>query len=381
MVKKIGRIIRYIQKIIFAKKQIKKYSKSKMKITGNPCLFITHNLGGGTENFVSNFLKEHNKENIYILRNLSYVYDLCYVLEEVKTGEKKGFKNFEEFCLFISNVKWKKILINSLVSYYNWDKLLSFLRKLKKQNREILIEYFLHDFHCICPGRNLIKDNNYCNLNCKNNNCSFDKHAYTDYIDIRYWHTKWQLFFDFVDTIYSFSESSKEIFLQIYRHNNIQVRPHSMDYCHFKPIKLQKQNLHIGIVGTIKGAAKGCYIVREFLELCKKNNICVTVVGELQKDCIVKGDNILITGKYKISELGHILEENGINAIFFTSICPETFSYLVSELMFLDIPIFSFNIGAQGEKIRNYEKGMVFPLNTDISHILEIISNYFYDHN
>ena len=40
--------------------------------------------------------------------------------------------------------------------------------------------------------------------------------------------------------------------------------------------------------------------------------------------------------------------------VLFSSVCAETFSYVVSEVIALDLPLVGFPIGAQGEKIANY---------------------------
>ena len=51
---------------------------------------------------------------------------------------------------------------------------------------------------------------------------------------------------------------------------------------------------------------------------------------------------------------------------------PETFSYVVSELMQMDIPIISFDFGAQGEKLKHYEKGI---LCKDIDEMIKVVVN------
>ena len=94
-----------------------------------------------------------------------------------------------------------------------------------------------------------------------------------------------------------------------------------------------------------------------FLGYCKKNKIKVTVIGKFNVENRVYGERIQYLGKYRNTDLGNILQQSGVNVVFFTSVWPETFSYLISELMALNIPICCFDIGAQGEKIGGYEYG------------------------
>jgi glycosyltransferase involved in cell wall biosynthesis len=43
-----------------------------------------------------------------------------------------------------------------------------------------------------------------------------------------------------------------------------------------------------------------------------------------------------------------------VNVLFFPSIWPETFSYVVGEMMALGLPIVAFDLGAPGERLRDY---------------------------
>jgi hypothetical protein len=44
------------------------------------------------------------------------------------------------------------------------------------------------------------------------------------------------------------------------------------------------------------------------------------------------------------------------------SICPETFSYVTHELIKLNVPVFSFDLGAQGDAVRGYALGCLHPV-------------------
>ena len=43
--------------------------------------------------------------------------------------------------------------------------------------------------------------------------------------------------------------------------------------------------------------------------------------------------------------------------ILFPSICPETFSYVIEEAIVLRLPIVAFDLGAPGERLRDYSLG------------------------
>jgi glycosyltransferase involved in cell wall biosynthesis len=66
-----------------------------------------------------------------------------------------------------------------------------------------------------------------------------------------------------------------------------------------------------------------------------------------------------VTGAYKHSQLPELLKEHNITVAAITSVVPETFCYVLQELMMLNYPVVSFNIGAQGERTSQYKYGSV----------------------
>ena len=48
-----------------------------------------------------------------------------------------------------------------------------------------------------------------------------------------------------------------------------------------------------------------------------------------------------------------------ISLCFFPSIWPETFSFVIQELMAMKAPIVAFNIGAPSERLKNYQMSQI----------------------
>jgi glycosyltransferase involved in cell wall biosynthesis len=88
-----------------------------------------------------------------------------------------------------------------------------------------------------------------------------------------------------------------------------------------------------------------------------RRDIRIVVVGSL--DGAPDSAYLTVTGAYERSELVDRIEANGINVIFFPSICPETFSYVVEEMMLLAVPIVAFDLGAPGERLRDYPNAVL----------------------
>ena len=139
------------------------------------------------------------------------------------------------------------------------------------------LEYLFHDFHCICPGINLIWNNTYCDLKClrEKTNCHFNRRRATSYKSINYWQNSWHKFLSFCDKLTAFSNSTKELICRVYPEfkNKITIRPHTMLFCNYKPINTQKDELRIGIIGAVHEILKGELIIKEFQLYCKTRKI------------------------------------------------------------------------------------------------------------
>lgn len=376
MVKPLYRLLKYVFlkiKYVFLCKNncVDNFLKGKEDFS----LFITHNLGGGTFHYEKNYVKENLEKKILILRIFSYGKDLCYRLENKERGEELYIS--PSYISKVFDNKFKEIIINSLIQIYDLFSFIDLLLKYKTKYPEILYTYHIHDFHCICPGISLVVNNWDCSLNCESHNCKFDKFNFGYNGDIAVWRNKWFSLLKLVNMIVCFSENSKKKLLSVYSgldSTQIKIRPHSMEYCNFVPIKnIDILPFHIGFIGSVHYALKGRFVVQELLNKLPES-VPITFVGSTKKQIGIKRNNTEYLGAYKQADLQKIIEENKISFVIFPSVCSETFSYLISELMKLNIPIICFDLGAQADKLRTYKKGFVCK---DVSEIISFISKEF----
>jgi glycosyltransferase involved in cell wall biosynthesis len=83
----------------------------------------------------------------------------------------------------------------------------------------------------------------------------------------------------------------------------------------------------------------------------------IVVIGTIEVTC--DPQVVTQTGAYKHDELRGLIEKSGANVFLFPSICPETFSYVVQELVTMLLPVASFNLGAPAERLATYSNGIV----------------------
>jgi hypothetical protein len=352
----------YLMKTLYLLKysiQNKKKYKDFIDKNRSSCLFITHNLGGGTEQYYKNYLAKN--KNIIKMTNVSYLKsDIIYIIE-IGESNKNIYLLPSMFKIFLQEISPIKIIVNSLVSYYKYNSIIDYLARYKIAHK-VYIEYMFHDFHSVCPTVNLVYSSTYCEMRCIENGCRFNFREHSTDLSILKWREEWESFFKNADELHFFSQSSKAIFISAYpllAQVNMDVTPHDMSYFKQTIIKKGKIPFHVGIIGSINSIAKGKHVVSEYLRYAKSRNITTTIVGEINKKNRVDACTISYLGKYDNAMLGSIIERHGISVVLFPSICPETFSYLISEIIELELPIACFNLGAQGEKVEQYKYGCI----------------------
>ncbi|AEE15885.1 glycosyltransferase [Treponema brennaborense] len=316
-------------------------------------LFITHTFGGGTRTFENNYLK--NTKNIFIMRNVRG-FKTKYITVN-KYGEKKHYVfNVKKLDYLFQNLRPSKITVSSIIPYTNCKRMLESIIEYKNKTNASVC-YMIHDFHCICPNFTLLAKDFSCNLDCSTHKCKINA-------DIIEWRLIWKNFFSEIDEIRVFSESSKDMILQAYpdlHTDKFNIQPHDLSYCHFKPYKIRTEEpARIAIVGSCNTVAKGNKIVNDLVTYYDKKEI--VLFGKIPLNGKARRNKVVLNfGPYKNDELPYLMEKYNINTVIFPSVCAETFSYTVSELIMFGINIICFDIGAQAEKVRNYEQGFIAP--------------------
>lgn len=318
-------------------------------------LVVSHKGGGGTASYVKN--KYGSTPHVLFLENVKTAdKDYLYSLRNSDT-EKLIYIKQKDLKKLLKIQNTKKIIsdlhVISIESYMSLEFILNWFVSLN-----VPIEYDIHDFHCVWYEAHFFHNGKF--LDDESLKKSVLNYV-TRRITFSQWHDYWDNFFQHVSKIYVFSNSSKEIFAKYYPEfeDLVEVTPHSLDYIKFEKIKHIPQTFCVGIFGAIYAEDKGCEVVRSFLEFSKNKDYQIFYNGELRSDCMVFAPNIHYMGRYDVNKLNLIIEEQGISSVLFPSVCPETFSYTVSELIHAGIPIAAFNTGAQGEKVSEYEYGEI----------------------
>ena len=332
-----------------------------------PCehyLYLSHRWGGGATEYLEREVAQDASSgaSIFILKydDLRKVYYLQIVygthsfeIDDVSRDDfiKEGF------------AKFSRVVINNLVGWpsdKSFADTLEWVRKLKQCNA-CRLEFLFHDFFAICPNMTLLKNRRvFCKLmspleECQA--CASKSDSISSSIDIVEWRKNWESLLIECDEVRFFSKDTKSYVDRVFtlRPENCIVEPHK-SYIEFQSkFTTSVEPLNIAVVGSI-GKEKGSLIIEELAdELAKvKLDAKIFIIGKFAGK--IKS-NIYVTDSYDNTKLPEILSQLNISLCFFSSIWPETFSFVVQELMAIKAPIVAFDIGAPAERLAKYPHG------------------------
>lgn len=332
---------------------------------------IDHNCGGGANSYsrkrIGEILKA-GKGVLYLAHApaLPFVYAILYA-----GSRKKVFRpqSLEE----IFSQQWlavDRVIVNELVSWFQKDNGASELAAARNvmgqiadyaKIRAIPLEYLVHDYYCVCPSYTLMdKSGIFCGLpqNAACDKCL--KNFQGKNMSIREWRETYEPLFGQASEIVCFSQASRKIVSGIFPAfgHKIEVRPHAPLVKSAINYQLpDKGPMSIAVIGNI-GVHKGLEIVRKMAGMLKPEERLV-VIGECEN--FTCQENVIFHGTYQRENLPDILKQYHITVGLIPSVWPETFCYVAQECMQLGLPLVTFDLGAQGERTAQYEKGLLAP--------------------
>lgn len=325
-------------------------------VSGEPVLIVTHDLGGGTEKYAIMLRQSLVKSGIpvVVLKNTVFNAKPVYYTAEIFNGKERKTRYYSSLTAWIkqtADVKFKTVYCNSLVKFSTLYQWIDYL----KQFDDLILP--IHDFHILCPSYNLLDyKNQFCDSRYDCVVCIRKNRNYYN-IDMNLWRPKWAELVAAARRIICFSESSKEIFCGRFpdAKGKVKVVPHSMDY--FKapePITLSPAPMRLAVIGNISSIAKGSLIVEDLARMVFPEQLII--LGEYYGKT---EENMTITGRFTWKTLPELMLKYQINVLLLPTVCPETFSYLASEVIRAQYPLVCFNLGAQAEKVGPYHLGAV----------------------
>ncbi len=351
------------------------------------CIIIDHDMGGGANLYsAQKIVKE--KEQHHIL-HISFCLDykmFKITLYYQKYCQSLYVKDESDLESFLRSVSEKNYFYNNMAKYPDPLRIVKFLdNELEQQGNSLTIA--IHDYLPICPTYILLNNDSwYCGLPKEISECvdclKKNRYSIIPNVDIVEWRQHWQNVLDKCYSILTFSKSSKALLRQIYEipPEKIEVTPHKLlqDFTRKPKLDFSKE-LHIGVVGGIN-IQKGARIVADLVkEMERMEYGKLTIIGKLA-DVSIQSKRFHITGAYDSKDLPDLIEKSGANIFLVPSIWPETFCYIASELMILEVPVVCFDIGAPCERLKYYHKGLVLPVEPKARNTIKHLNAFFDRH-
>lgn len=339
---------------------------------------IDHQYGGGAENYTTYKINKFQQSGKSILR---ITWDLLENNITATAYTPEGCAAFKaESIREVCSADWlhfSKVILNELVTwsiakqrvpqnpYWAVPLLLHDIRQLVEKHSAVL-EIPIHDYFSLCPSYTLLNaKDTFCNLPvevdtvCKK---CLSEHADIDIqadFDLKEWRIAWQKIFDCADNIIFFSKASLDLVQKVFVFDDskIRVQPHEpLGEWGAKYEIPQNSPMTIAVIGTI-ATHKGAKIISDMLPLLAEDEK-VVVIGEYYGK-ISSNEKMCVHGRYQRAELPQLLAHYNVSIGLVPSICPETFNYVTQECMLLGLPTVAFNLGAQGDRIGQWEHGLL----------------------
>ena len=199
--------------------------------------------------------------------------------------------------------------------------------------------------------------------------------------DLGRWRASWGALLQAAHEIVVFSENSHSLVSQAYPDiiDKLKVTPHRLvtDVPKVQPGHVPDGVPVIGVLGNI-GYQKGITVLRDLSQLLAKNRKArLVIIGNIDPSYKL-ASSVQVHGSYHVEEIPSLVARYGIICWLIPSIWPETFSYTTHEALATGLPVWSFDLGAQGDAARaaaeECGQGGVIPLmggDFDLNEMLE----------
>lgn len=328
-------------------------------------VIFDHDMGGGANHYRRSLIAAWLAVGDTVLLCTFHLATLDYRLRLFTPGGSETEFRASSFLALeglVEKIPLAEMFVNSPVSFDEPLMLADWLARMRAAHPHARLTVSAHDYFAVCPSFVLLNaEGRYCGIP-DLDECArcLAKHegahvAFSPPTEIGPWRSAWRRCLEAADEVRCFSESTRHHLMRAFpalAPGKITLVPHERDYF---PARLPRVDhrapLVIGVMGTIS-VQKGASIVAAMLQILARShpNVRMVVLGTL--DAAVSSRQLKVAGAYKRDDLPALIEQHGINMLLFASVWPETYSYVVDEMMALAMPIVAFDLGAPAERLR-----------------------------
>lgn len=300
----------------------------------------------------------------------------CYI------GPQSAYEQFRSGCLARLYGRILEIFRISCVHIHH-TKGMSLEMYDEAASRGIPVIVTIHDYFYICPGMKLIDYKNQLCIGKENpEKCRVCLGAGSGiaqtapYMEL--WRKESRRALEMADVILTPTQSAAGIVKAYYPEieKKLYVVEHGVNLpavngrCRKKQ---KKKSFHVAFLGGIN-TAKGYQYAKELI-CSKETGIRWYLFGNFEQPDAVWRKNCHFTdaGNYEREHLPVLMQKYGIDLVCILPICPETYSYTLSEALSCKLPVLATDIGALGERVRQMDCGWLVSQNACTDDIRKIL--------
>ena len=350
--RKLSRLLR-----LFSKEEMHSYHRYDASY-----LFVSNGLGGGIKKNIDDLKWLLQKENINVLSlsinsGESVRIDSCLGGKQESIYYLKG-ELVENILEELKGFLITAIHVHSIHKFPDWA--ISLLEQIK-HCLQIPTYFSIHDYELICPRISLFDTRtlSYCGEPSRSKECneciSTNGSYYGPNVDIEEWRSRSRKVLDMCDYIICPNQTVAINMKRYFPGLEFICRAHPEQ---LKPaINYKPRTSNNVIVVAILGALteiKGASVLYACAKHAKDNSLPLKFIlfgySYIDKE-LKKLGNVVITGKYESHRLAQLLAKANPSFVFLPSLCPETYSYTLSEAWLNNLYVVAFDIGAIAERI------------------------------
>jgi GT2 family glycosyltransferase len=251
---------------------------------------------------------------------------------------------------------------------------------LLRLRRDVLrdrLEARLHDFFPVSPSYCLLGADG-CYRGPVRGPSPDPAHRYTSAegrsIDLREWQRRWHALLSACDEITVYAPASAEVFGAAFPDLSHRVRLRAP-----QPVALPERVIPdsgatvLGVLGNLN-AQKGARVIQGLARRLSATGDprSIVVIGNVDASISLPA-RVRIHGGYDNTRIAELARRYGICAWLIPSVWPETYSFATREALATGLPVFAFDIGAQGEAVRAAPNGTPVPHDPDADLALRLI--------
>jgi len=340
------------------------------RASGPVPIYMAHSLGGGAENYLQAAIDAglDRGQSAVVLR----VGGALRFQIEIRTpeGEVSGMTDSLDFLQeLLAPIALRRIIYSCGVGDPDPAGLPDILLALRRDGSKDGLEVLFHDFFPISPSYCLLdKDGVYRGAVTRDRTDPAHSALRTDgtHVGLADWQEAWGRVLAAADHVSVFSRDSREQVLAAYPDlaDRMTLTPHNL-LQEVPPLAVPETGKTvIGVLGNIgyqKGAAVLVDLARRVQDI---SDISLVLLGNIDPRYSLPV-SAPIHGNYRIEDIGQLVGQYGITCWLIPSVWPETFSYTTHECLATGLPVYAFDIGAQGGAVARSPNGHPIPFAPD----------------